>query len=364
MTRTQQTRHRAPARGNTASAPPRAPARAPSAALCILLAAACTLPACRRDAASNTTGEPIPRTESRSPASTAKGDGFVQQARDLKTQGRDDEALALLSRAIEQNPTLTVAHLEMADIFEKTGDYEAAEKSFATAANQQPSNFDAQFGHGRVLQSLNRISEAVRAYLRALSIRPDNFEANLNLATAYITLEGPAQALPYAQRAIQLNPSNGPAQANLGAVYSALGRHREAVDHYQAASELMQLTPALLLNMAESLGKLERYDEMVNTLDVANRVQPTAQAFERVGFARFKLKQFEPAMASFRQALALDPDHFPALNGLGVCLLNQYILSGKTNVAAHDEAMSNLKRSLRINQRQPRIVELIARYER
>jgi tetratricopeptide (TPR) repeat protein len=338
----------------------RAPVK-PLIALCLL---ACALPACRRDAASNTVGEPIARPESRSPASTSKGDGFVEQARDLKSQGRDDEALALLSRAIEQNPTLTVAHLEMADIFEKTGDYESAEKSFSTAANQQPSNFDAQFGHGRVLQSLNRIAEAVRAYLRCLSIRPDHFEANLNLATAYITLEGPAQALPYAQRAVQLNPASGPAHANLGAVYSALGRHREAVDHYQSASELMQLTPALLLNMAESLGKLERYEEMVNTLDVANRVQPTAQAYERVGFARFKLKQFETSMVSFRQALALDPDHFPALNGLGVCLLNQYILSGKTNVAAHDEAMSNLKRSLRINQRQPKIVELIARYER
>lgn len=330
-----------------------------------LALALAALPAsgCRRD----TAGTPIARPEAGaagSSSSNARGSSFVEQARELKSQGREDEALALLTRAIEQNPTLTVAHLEMADIFERTGDYEGAERSFATAATQQPTNFDAQFGHGRVLQSLNRVAESVRAYLRALSIRPDHFEANLNLATAYITLEGPTQALPYAQRAVQLQPDNGPAHANLGAVYSALGRHREAVEHYQSAAELMQLTPALLLNMAESLGKLERYDEMINTLDAANRVGPSAQAYERIGFARFKLRQYDAAIASFREALALDPEHFPALNGLGVCLLNQYIVSGKTNVAAHDESMSNFKRSLRINQRQPRIVELIARYER
>lgn len=331
-------------------------------ALALALACAGALGGCR---SSSQGSEPVAGEPDRAPQTrTTQADEFVGQARDLKAQGREDEALALLARAIERNPTLTVAHLEMADIYERTGDYSAAEQSFSTAARQQPANFDAQFGHGRVLQAMSRVAESVRAYLRALAIRPDHFEANLNLATAYITLDGPAQALPYAQRAVQLQPDNGPAHANLGAIYSALGRHREAVTHYEAAAELMRLTPALLLNMAESLGKLDRYDEMVVTLETANRIEPTAVAYERLGFAQFRLRQYDPAMDSFRQAIALDPSHYPAMNGLGVCLLNRYILSGKSDVAAHDEAMNNFKRSLKINVRQPRIVELVSRYER
>ena len=35
--------------------------------------------------------------------------------------------------------------------------------------------FDAQFGHGRALQMLDRFIEAVQAYHRALTIRPDIF---------------------------------------------------------------------------------------------------------------------------------------------------------------------------------------------
>lgn len=289
---------------------------------------------------------------------------YLTQAKDLKESGREDEALALLTRAIEMNPTLTVAHLEMADIYESRNDYESAERAYAYAAQQEPANFDAQFGRGRMLHLLNRVAEAVRAYLRALAIRPDNFDANLALATAYIQVDGPSQALPYAQRAVQLVPSSGPARANLGSIYSQLGRHREAVEQYQAAAELMTLTPALLLNMAESLGKIERYEEMINTLTTANRLEPSAAAYERIGFAQFKLRRYDEAMQSFRQSISVDDTHYPALNGLGVCLLNQYILSDKKDLAARDEAMSYLRKSLRINNRQPRIVDLVARYER
>ncbi|MBL8746623.1 MAG: tetratricopeptide repeat protein [Phycisphaerae bacterium] len=300
----------------------------------------------------------------RGAAADANTEAYVAQAKELRTAGRDDEALALLTRAIEANPTLTVAHLEAAEIYETKGDFEAAEKSFGTAARQDPSNFSAQFGHGRSLHLLNRIAEAVRSYLMALAIQPNNFDANLALATAYLQIDGPSQALPYAQRSVQINPSSGPARANLGSVYSQLGRHRDAVEQYQAAAELMELSPSLLMNLAESLGKIERYDEMVNTLDLANRLQPSAAAWERIGFANFKMKRFDESMAAFRQAIALDGSHYPALNGLGVCLLNQYLLSNKKDAEALSESMSHFRKSLRINNRQPRIVDLVARYER
>lgn len=338
---------------------PHASFLAATGALLAVVALTGPLVGCRREARSG----PDTRPASGAPA-RASDLSYIEEAGTLRAAGREDEALALLTRAIEANPTLTVAHLEMGEIFEERGEYESAERAYGTAASQQPSNFDAQFGHGRTLHLLNRIAEAVRAYLRALAVRPDSFDANLALATAYIQIDGPTQALPYAQRAVQLDPANGPAHANLGSVYSQLGRHREAVEQYEAAAELMDLTPSLLLNLAEALGKLERYQEMINTLTTSNRIGPSAAAWERIGFAEFRLRRYDASMSAFRSAIDLDPDHFPALNGLGVCLLNRYILSEKQDGVALDEAMSYLRRSLRINARQPRIVDLIARYER
>jgi tetratricopeptide (TPR) repeat protein len=206
------------------------------------------------------------------------------------------------------------------------------------------------------------VAEAVSAYLRALRINPDDFQANLNLSTAYYQLSENAQALPYAERAVTLDPKDGPARLNLGTVYSALGRDREAVLEYQQAAELMALTPSLLINLAEALGRLGRYEEMVNTLGELIKTEPTPLAHERLGFAHFRMKKYPEARAQFEAALRIDPDYFPALNGLGVCELNTWLWSDRKDEAARERALGALRRSLQINRKQPRIEELLSRF--
>ena len=278
--------------------------------------------------------------------------------------GNEDEALRLLSAAIEDNPTLTVAHMKMADIYRMRGDYDKAEQAYANAAQLEPRNFDAQYYHGLTLHFLNRLSEAIRAYLKALAIRPDDFNANLNVATAYFQLGEARQALPYAENSVRLDPASGPARANLGAIYAALGRYDDAVRQYESASELMTLSPELLLNLAESLGKTGRYQEMEITLQAVVDMQESAAAWERIGYARFKERNYPGAIEAFRKAIDLDERHYPALNGLGVCLLNQYLISGREDDAAREEALRLLRASLRINNRQPQIIDLVSRFGR
>lgn len=278
--------------------------------------------------------------------------------------GDTDRALAAFARAIEVNPRLTSAHMGMADIYRMRGNYELAEESYANAAETQPRNFDANYYQGLMLHLLERVGEAIQSYLRALAIKPNDFNTNLNLATAYYQLDENNLALPYARRAVELMPKDGPARFNLGAVYAAMGDHRAAVQEYQQAAELMDLTPALLMNLGESLGKLDRYEEMVNALEQVNRVEPSAASWERLGFARFKLSMYEESLAAFDSSLALDKDYYPALNGRGVCLLNQWIWSGRTDNTARQEGLSSLRRSLQIRKDQPQIVDLLTRYGR
>lgn len=303
-----------------------------------------------------------PSANSGAEAIDAAASESVTKAEMLRAEGNIEAALAEFERAIEVNPDLTVAYLGAGDIYRERGDYPEAEKRYAQAADLEPRNFDAQYKHGLTLQLLNRVSEAVRAYLRALSIRPDDFEANLNLATAYLQLQEAAQALPYAQRAVRLNPSSGPARVNLGSVYAAMNRHAEAVTEYLQAAEQMELSPELLLNLADSYGKIERYTEMIGTLEQLVARHPSAIAYERLGFARFRVKDYDSALQSFQSALAIDANHYPALNGVGVCQLNRFLWSDRRDRTALDEAMRALKRSLQIQPNQPRIVELVTRY--
>lgn len=286
----------------------------------------------------------------------------VARAQVLASQGLDHIALAEFEKAIAINPRLTLAYIGIGQIHKKRGDLPKAEQAFGQAAEIEPSNFEAQYNHGLVLQLLNRVTEAVRAYLRALAIQPDSFDANLNLATAYLQLGEAGPALPYAQRAVGLRGDSGPARVNLGAIYAALGNHEAAVIEYQQAAELMELTPELLLNLADSLGKVGRYAEMQNTLEQLIKSKPSAPAYERLASALFRQQKYDDALAAFRKALEYDENYYPALNGVGVSLLNRYLLSDKKDLDARSEALKALRRSLQIEPRQPAVVDLVTRY--
>ena len=293
----------------------------------------------------------------------ARGVERVSTAEQLRDEGRLEDALTYFALAIEDNPTLTTAYIGMGQIYQERGNHYEAERRFRVATKQRPRNFDAQYGHGLALQMLNRVSDAIRAYLRALSISPDDFNANMNLATAYLQMHEPRQSLPYARRAVELNGEFGNARVNLGAVYAALEWHNEAVRQYQAAAELMDLAPPLLLNLATSLGKGKRYIEMSNTLERLIEIEPTAAAWERLGFARFRLRRYEASLTAFRKSTSMDADHYPALNGIGVCLLNKYLLSQRADTQARRDAVEALRHSLRVNRSQPKIIDLLSRYD-
>jgi tetratricopeptide (TPR) repeat protein len=287
----------------------------------------------------------------------------IVRAQSFESQGQYEQALVEFEKAIADNPRMTVAYLGAGDIYRQKGDYKTAEQRYGAAAQVEPRNFDAQYLHGLALQMLDRLSEAVRAYLRALSIKPDDFNSNLNLGTAYLQLNEPREALPYAERAVKIDGKSGAARTNLGAIYASLGRHEDAIVEFQQAAELTELSGPLLLNLAESLNKVKRYNEMVNTLEQLAKTEPTAICYERLGVGYFNLRRYDDAIRAFRKSLEIDPNHYPALNGVGVCLLNQWVFSQQQDKEAHEEALRCLRRSLQIERDQPQILELVSRYK-
>lgn len=296
-------------------------------------------------------------------AESVPGRSNVAQAQVLLQQGFVDQALVEFEKAIEVNPKLTVAYLGAGDIYRQKGDFVSAEKRYRAAAELEPTNFQAQYLHALSLQLLNKFPEAVRVYLKALAIRKDDFNANLNLGTTYLQLGEPREAVPFIERAVAINPKDGAARTNLGAAYGALDRHDDAIVEYVQAAELIELTGPLLLNLANSYGRVGRYDEMVNTLGQLIAVEPTAVASERLGAGLFNLRRYDESLAAFRKAVEIDPNHYPAWNGVGVCLMNQWEFSSKTDEPARQEALDAWRRSLRIEPKQPRIMELIGRYK-
>ncbi len=294
----------------------------------------------------------------------ARSETLVVQAEEQRATGDEESALSLLEEAVEINPMLIQAHLSMADIYRERGDHEFAIRKYRNATEVNPRNYDAQYYLGLCLQLTNRLGEAIRAYRRALSIDPQSHEANLNVATAYLQGDQPIEALPFAIRAAELQPEHGPTHINLAAVYSALNQHDKATTEYRKASEFMDLPANVMLNFADSLRALKRYPEMANALEAFLRVERTPGGFERLGYAYFKMRRFGDSRQAYQSAIELNPTYYPALNGLAVNLLNEYIQSGHARLGAKQNAVRLLRQSLRIEENQPRILNLLSRYGR
>ncbi len=293
----------------------------------------------------------------------AKDEASYTKAVELHASGDLASALRELERAIAFNPQFTLAFLEAGDIYLEMAQYEQAERQFALAVRSEPRNFMAQYRHGQVLHQLGQLSDANRAYLRALSIRPSDFDANLGISIVLLEMGRAEQSLPYGQRAVRSDPPSGRARMHLGNVYAAIDQYEDAVVEYQQAAEMMDApTPGLLLNMAEALNQLQRYAEMVGTLEQLVRIEPDAIAYERLGSGLFRLKRYEESLEAFSNSADQDPNHYPAFNGVAVCELNQYLWSSKTDAGARERAVAAMRKSLRLDRKQPRIVELLRRY--
>ena len=309
--------------------------------------------------------EIIEPTQGRAFKKRPKDERRYARAVEMHASGDLISALQELELAIAFNPHFTIAFLESGDIYIEMAEYELAERQFALAVRSEPRNFMAQYRHGQVLHRLGRLAQANRAFLRALSIRPADFDANLGISIVLLEQGRIEQSMPYAQRAVRSDPPSGRARLHLGNVYAAVDRHEEAVIEYQQAGELMDAPSAdLLLNMAESLNTLKRYAEMVGAIDQLVRIEPDEIAYERLGSGLFRLKRYEESLLAFEKSSEIDPSHYPAFNGAAVCELNQYLWSSKTDGAARERAVEAMRKSLRLDRQQPRIVELLRRYSR
>jgi superkiller protein 3 len=286
----------------------------------------------------------------------------VVAAESAKDAGDYDTALGLFRDILAENPTIATAYVGIGDIHLIREDFDEAEPAFRRAAQLEPRNFDAQLGHGLALHMLSRFAEAVLAFHRALTIEPDSVEANLAIATTYLQTEKPQSALAFAERAVQADPNNGAARANLGAIYEMLGRNGEAVDQYLAALEILPPSPPLILNLINVLAKERRYDEVINTAENLLKIEPNADAWERMGYAYFRLSRYEDSLEAYRSAVELDPGHWQALNGIGVNSLNAWLLSKKRDPQPATAAGNAFRRSLQINPDQEKVIFLLSNY--
>lgn len=105
-----------------------------------------------------------------------------------------EEAMAAYARALEIEPALSDAHLNLGRLFHERGDTAAAERHYRLALGALPDDATAAYNLGVALQDLGRLREAVAAYEAALARDPSYADAHYNLSGLYEQLGEPEAA--------------------------------------------------------------------------------------------------------------------------------------------------------------------------
>jgi arylsulfatase A-like enzyme/tetratricopeptide (TPR) repeat protein len=214
----------------------------------------------------------------------------MREAVRARGEARLDDALALASRAVADDPGLVEAHTLMGDLHQRAG----------------------------------RIEPAVDSYREAASLDPDDARAVLGLAAGYAALGRLDEAERGFERARELDPHTPEPSWHLADLWMRKGRFAEAESALKEAMERSGDRPTLLLKMGECYLEMKRYAEAEAVLKEALAARPELpRAHFVLGRVHEARGQAAGAIAEYEAELRRDPrDHLASLN-LGRVLQQQ-----------------------------------------
>jgi serine/threonine protein kinase/Flp pilus assembly protein TadD len=196
---------------------------------------------------------------------------------------------------------------------------------YRAALALRPDSPGALINLGKQLSDLNRQDEAIAAYERAILLHPSYATAHNNLGVALSKKGLPDQAITAFREAIRLKPNYGIAHFNLGVRLYNKGELDEAIASYRRALSIQPKDYRARNYLGFALGKKGLVDEAVRECSLAVRLKPDdAECHNNLGaiLCDYK-KDYDGAIAAFRRAIELAPEHAAIRHNLGHALIEK-----------------------------------------
>jgi tetratricopeptide (TPR) repeat protein len=195
--------------------------------------------------------------------------------------------------------------------------YDEALEILSVALDLDPSHLQSHVATGDAHLKLGDLEEARAGYYRALKLRPEYPAALDGLARVYEAQADDQEAITYFQRAIASDRGFAPAYTHLGDLYLRKDQFKEAVELLEEAISVRPDFAGGLNRLAVAYGRLGLTTLAVATIQKAMELEPN-QASHPSTLGWLQLGQSSPETAEewFVKALRLDPDLVEAHMGL------------------------------------------------
>lgn len=162
----------------------------------------------------------------------------------LKDQGKLDEAIPYLERAIALDPNYADAHSNLGAVLFAQGKRDEAMQSNRRAIACQPNHAGAYCNIGAIFEVQEKLDEAIESYQKAIEVNHYYHKAYNNLGALFKKIGDLEAAVDAYRRAIELKPDAYLAINNLGVALkdqndlaAALTCHRQAITINPGCSE-------------------------------------------------------------------------------------------------------------------------------
>ncbi|MBI2504364.1 MAG: tetratricopeptide repeat protein [Candidatus Latescibacteria bacterium] len=180
-----------------------------------------------------------------------------------KHEGRDEEALVQLRKALQLKPDYADAWAELGNLLFDQGDGQGAEEAYTQALRFNPSLEGVHYNLGNVAQGRGEWEAAIAHYQDALRCNPRYAEARNNMGQAFEAQGRRIEALAEYRQALALNPELAQAWYNLAVALEREGEAQEAGAAYRRCRTLLLADP--------------EYQENALYQEFARRAQEAAQ---------------------------------------------------------------------------------------
>jgi tetratricopeptide (TPR) repeat protein len=260
-----------------------------------------------------------------------------------------DAAEAAARRVLALEPASLWGPYALAQVFEDRHEYERVVETLAPALEAWTPSRSAPRAHGLTLMThlgfaqlqLGRHDDAVATFERARGLAEDPSAFEVYLGQALVVAKRFTQALGILEPLAARRPADYRVTQLRARALAGAGRSAEAVDVLRSAITV-QPAPDRYLLLSQLLSDASRREEAHALLDEASARFP---ADASIPFQRGALYESAGdvlrAEAAFREVLARDPRHAPALNYLGYMLAERGVRL--------DEALGFIERALAVD---------------
>lgn len=227
----------------------------------------------------------------------------------LKALGKLEEAVSEYEQAVLLKPGYADAYNNMGNALLSQGQYAAAAESYKQAVLFTPDCAEAYRGMAIALQAQGQFDAAIEMCRQALLLKPAYAEAYSTMAVCLQEQGKYTDAIESCKKALMFRPDFVEAYNHLGTILDDQGRYSEATESYTRAVQLKPDYAEAYNNRGITLRAQGKLAEAIADYGRAIRLKPhSAEPYYNLADAQRDLGRCEQAIANYDRAIQLKPN--------------------------------------------------------